>query len=104
MIVCNTKLSEKARRYSNCRGIKHIGWSSPKNLDLQTMITKKKLYLITFLKGLNAQTRNKFTVNGIVMLKQILERRPAELKRMTGLSITLLNLITNVVGEMLSGT
>ena len=50
LIVCNTKLSEHAKRYADCRGIRHIGWSSPPNHDLQTMIEEKKLYPITFLR------------------------------------------------------
>ena len=41
MIICNTKLSDHAKRYADCRGIKHISWSSPKNRDLQTMIEEK---------------------------------------------------------------
>ena len=65
MIVCNTKLSDYAKQYSDCRKISHIGWSSPQNQDLQTMIETKKLYPITILRGLNTQTRNRLTSNGI---------------------------------------
>jgi hypothetical protein len=86
MIVCNTKLSEHAKRYADCRGIRHIGWSTPKNLDLQTMITQKKLYPITLLKGLSTETRNTLTINGILLLKQLINKIPAELERQTGIS------------------
>ena len=86
LIVCNTKLSEHAKRYADCRGIRHIGWSSPPNHDLQTMIEEKKLYPITFLKGLNAETRNKLASNGIILLKQLTEKTPKELRRQTGIS------------------
>jgi len=86
MIICNTKLSEHAKRYADCRGIKHIGWSSPKKCDLQTMIEEKKLYPITFLKGLNADTRNKLTSNGIITLKQLTQQTPTALRRQTGIS------------------
>ena len=85
MIVCNTKLSEHAKRYANCRGIDHIGWGSPKNHDLEKMIEKKKLYPITFLKGLNAETRHALTSNRIILLKQLTEKSPAELKKQTGI-------------------
>jgi len=86
LIVCNTKLSEHAKRYADCRGIRHIGWSSPPNHDLQTMIEEKKLYPITFLKGLNAENRNKLASNGIILLKQLTEKTPKELRRQTGIS------------------
>lgn len=86
LIVCNTKLSEHAKRYADCRGIRHIGWSSPPNHDLQTMIEEKKLYPITFLKGLNAETRNKLVHNGVILLKQLTEKNSKELRRQTGIS------------------
>ena len=86
LIVCNTKLSEHAKRYADCRGISHIGWSSPPNHDLQTMIEEKKLYPITFLKGLNAKTRNKLVHNGVILLKQLTEKTPKELRRQTKIS------------------
>lgn len=86
MIVCNTKLSEHARRYADCRGIKHIGWNSPKRQPLQSMIEEKKLYPITFLRGLNVETRNKLTSNGIILMKQLTKKNPIELRHKTGIS------------------
>ena len=86
LIVCNTKLSEHAKRYANCRGILHIGWSSPKNHDLQTMIEKKKLYPITILRGLKAEIRNKLTSNRIILLKQLTREIPTGLRNQIGLS------------------
>ena len=103
LIVCNTKLSEHARRYADCRGIKHIGWSSPKNHDLQTMIGKKKLYPITFLKGLDTETRSKLVANGIVMLKQLFEERPEKLGRRAGFSRVRLDRMLKIAGDVLSG-
>jgi hypothetical protein len=85
MIICNTKLSEHAKRYSECRGIYHIGWSSPPNRDLQTMIEEKQLYPITYLKRLNRVNRRKLVSNGIILLKQLTEKNPRELRRQTGI-------------------
>jgi hypothetical protein len=85
MIVCNTKLSDYAKQYSDCRKISHIGWSSPQNQDLQTMIETKKLYPITILKGLNTYTRNQLTSNGIITLKQLTQKSLTELKHQTGI-------------------
>ena len=86
LIVCNTKLSEPAKRYSNCRGIHHIGWSSPKNHDLQTMIEGKKLYPVTILRGLKSEIRNKLTSNGIILLNQLTKETPMGLRKQIGLS------------------
>jgi hypothetical protein len=103
LIVCNTKLSEHAKRYADCRGIRNIGWSSPPNHDLQTMIDEKKLYPITLLKGLNAETRNKLVHNGVILLKQLTEKNPTELRRQTGISKEKLESIIDKARIILSG-
>ena len=102
MIVCNTKLSEHAKRYADCRGISHIGWNSPRHNDLQTMIQEKKLYPITFLKGINTENRKKLTSNGIVLLKQLTEKSPTALRRQTGISKEILESIVNTARTILS--
>ena len=103
MIVCNTKLSEHAKRYADCRGIHHISWSSPPDHDLQTMIQEKKLYPITLLKGLNAETQNKLATNGIILLKQLTEKTPKELRRQTGVSKEKFGSIVDKARTILSG-
>jgi transcriptional regulator NrdR family protein len=103
MIVCNTKLSEHAKRYADCRGIRHISWSSPPDHDLQTMIQEKKLYPITLLKGLNAETRNKLATNGVILLKQLTEKTLKELRRQTGVSKEKLGSIVDKARTILSG-
>jgi len=102
MIVCNTKLSDYAKQYSDCRKISHIGWSSPQNQDLQTMIETKKLYPITILRGLNTQTRNRLTSNGIITLKQLTQKSLTELEHQTGIHKNKLEPILERVRAILS--
>jgi hypothetical protein len=102
MIVCNTKLSEHARRYANCRGISHIGWGSPRNCDLQTMISKKKLYPITLLKRLNSQDRHQLTSNRVILLKDLIDKNPSELRKQTGISKEKLQGIVRTAKELMS--
>jgi hypothetical protein len=103
MIVCNTKLSEHAKCYAECREIYHIGWSSPPNHDLQTMIEEKQLYPITYLRRLNRVTGKKLVSNGIILLKQLTERNPRELRRQTGISKMNLESIIRKSRMILSG-
>jgi len=86
MIVCNTKLSKHAERYAKCRKIGHKGWSHPSNYDLQTMIEEKKLYPVTIIRGLRSQAKESLTSNDIVMIKQLLEMNPEELRIKTRIS------------------
>jgi hypothetical protein len=103
MIVCNTKLSEHAKKYADCRGIRHISWSSPPNHDLQTMIEEKKVYPITLLRGLSATTRNRLTSNGIILLKQLAEKNIVGLRRQTGIRKQKLAPLVDGAKAILSG-
>jgi hypothetical protein len=85
LIVCNTKFSNEARRYAKCRGIDCIGWSYPPKRDLQTLIEEKKLYPVTCIKGLDARTRQKLSLAGIILLRQLIEKDPQELRKETGI-------------------
>lgn len=80
IIVTNTKFSEQAKRYGECRNILQIGWSSPENRGLQTMIDGK-LYPLSCLKGLRSETRDSLVNSGIVLMKQLLEENPSELAK-----------------------
>ncbi len=103
MIVCNTKLTNHAKRYADCRGIKHIGWSAPKNRDLQTLIEEKRFYPVTYLRGLQVDSRKRLTSEGIVSLKQLVSENPKTLRRKTGISRDKLELIISKAQEVISG-
>lgn len=83
LIVCNTKFSEHARRYAECRGILKIGWSSPPNRGLQTMIEEKKFYPVPCLKGVDEIVRERLASNGIILLRQLVANDPEELASKT---------------------
>jgi hypothetical protein len=85
MIVTNTRYTEHARRYGKCRDILQIGWNSPTNLSLQSMIEKNSLYPISCLRGLKRTTKTKLVNKGIVLMKQVLEENPSTLARKTGI-------------------
>lgn len=83
MIVVNTKFSEHARRYARCRQIHLVGWSSPPNQSLRTMIEEKKLYPLTCLQGLDAAAKERLASAGILLLKQLAAGNPEKLVRET---------------------
>ncbi|KON32481.1 hypothetical protein AC478_00145 [miscellaneous Crenarchaeota group-1 archaeon SG8-32-3] len=84
MIVTNTRYSEHARRYGKCRNILLVGWSSPANLSLQSMIEEENLYPLSCLRGLKHKTKTKLINSGIVVIKQLFEEKPSTLARKTG--------------------
>jgi hypothetical protein len=85
MIVTNTRYSDQAIVYGNCRDILQIGWSSPENLGLQNMIEAKRLYPLSCLRGLGSETRMKLVESGIVLIGQLLGENLYELAKKTRL-------------------
>ena len=59
---------------------------SPKNMDLQTMIEKKKIYPITLLRGLSVKAKNNLMSNNIITIKQLVEKSPNELRNLRYIS------------------
>jgi len=85
MIVTNTRYSDQAIQYGNCRNILQIGWSSPIDHGLQSMIEGKNLLPLSCLRGLSMDARLKLAISGIVLFEQMIEEDTMELARKTGL-------------------
>jgi hypothetical protein len=78
-VICNTKYSDHAKRYGECRGIEQIGWNYPAQHGLEDMIENKKLYPITYLKTLDTTLRRKLAGEGIILLRQLVSYEPEAL-------------------------
>jgi hypothetical protein len=81
VVICNTKYSDHAKRYGECRGIEQIGWNYPAQHGLELMIEEKRLYTITYLKNLDANLGRKLASEGIILLKQLITYEPEALSR-----------------------
>ena len=102
LVICNTKFSDHALQYAQCKGISYMGWKAPPEAGLEKMIEEKKLYPITLLKSLDFEIEQKFGDAGIVAIKQLLEQDVDELHRKTGISKKRLKLIIRNVREITS--
>src|SRR4030067_824932 len=85
MIVTNTRYSDQAVQYGNCRNILQIGWSAPIDHGLQSMIEGKNLLPLSCLRSLSMDARLKLAISGIVLFEQMIEEDTMELARKTGL-------------------
>ncbi len=81
IIVTNTRYSEHAKRYGECRNIVQIGWDTPLDDNLQSMIEKNKLYPLSCLKSLKHHYRMKLVNSGVVIMKQLFEEEISKLAR-----------------------
>ena len=103
MIVCNTKLSEHAKRYTRCRGIHHLCWGSPPEHNLQTIIEAHNLYPITCLKGVKDNARTRLATAGILLLKQLITQDATDLSQQTGIPRQALAQLTQKARMILEG-
>jgi len=73
ILICNTKVSDHARRYALCKGLEFIAWKFPPEKGLERLIEEYKLYPITFLKEIEKDEAYKLADVGIVTVKQLLD-------------------------------
>lgn len=72
ILICNTKISEHAKRYALCRNLEFIAWKFPPERGLEIIIEEYKLYPITILREIEREEAYKLADAGIVTLKQLL--------------------------------
>jgi len=78
-LVCNTKFSEDAIQYANCKDMRLIGWNFPENQGLEYLIEKNKLYPITMLTRLDADSLEKLANVNLVLVKDLVRINIKEL-------------------------
>lgn len=65
-LITNTKFTETAIRYSECKGLKLIGWDYPEKGNLRQMIEETKLHPVTCLTTLTNSEKAELLAHGIV--------------------------------------
>ncbi len=75
LIVCNTRMTDHARRYAECVGMEHVGWKTPPGGGIDGMITEGGVYPVTILRSVERRERDALSNAGIVTLRQLLEYR-----------------------------
>jgi hypothetical protein len=80
LIVCNTRLTQHAKKYAKCIGIDHIGWKTPQGEGIDSMITETNLFPITILKTLSAKEHDCLSEAGIITLDQLLNKQIGKIR------------------------
>jgi hypothetical protein len=70
----NTKFSYHAKKYADAKGIRLSGWGYKKELSLETMVTKKKIYPVTILK-IGNDVHKKLLQNNIITIQDLIENK-----------------------------
>lgn len=100
LLVTNTKFTSRALTYSQCVGVELLGWRYPRNKGLEYLIENQKLYPITVLPSLNKYLAEVFSANGIMLVKDILDKN--RIIKLTNLPEKKLNLLFKQAQLLLS--
>lgn len=73
ILVTNTKFSNVATEFANCVGIELLGWRTPEDKGLETIIDNNGFYPITILPSLDQETSEAFIKQRMVLAKDLLE-------------------------------
>jgi len=99
-VVTNTRFTEKAIRYAQCRNMKLIGWKYPTHGHLQDLITKHKLYPVTVLPSVSTFELEKFAEKGMILAQDLLPYQQQDLTREFGIPPEIARVILDEVFEI----
>jgi len=71
-LITNTKFTVNAIRYSECVGIKLLGWSYPHTGNLADLIKETGVYPVTVLTTLSKTEKNRLVAGGVALCHDIM--------------------------------
>jgi len=101
LVITNTKLSEHAIRYGDCRGISHTGWRDPPQRGLEEIVEEHNFHPVTLLKGVDTKIFDRLGDAGIVLLKQLIEGDLQKLSHETRIPRNILQQLANKASEII---
>lgn len=101
-IVTNTRATKDAIAYAECEKIKVLAWHYPKQGGLNDLIERKLLYPITALPNLHARTIKNLLSKNIILVKELQNMTPKELKKVAKVSLPLGRRLIETSNELMS--
>jgi len=86
LLITNAKFTTRAIKYSECVGVKLLGWNYPRNKGLEYLIDSQKLYPITILPSLPRFLAKIFASKKMMLAQDILKIDIKEFARKTKIS------------------
>ena len=71
-LISNTKFSNLAVQYAQCKKLRLLGWKHPRGNGLERLIEAKKLYPITILRGLDKTSKESLFSNNIILCQELI--------------------------------
>ncbi len=80
-LVTNTKFTETAIKYAQCRGLRLTGWNHPRGASLEDVIADKKLYPVTILPSVPSSLMPEFAKRNVMLAQDLLTYSAKDLAR-----------------------
>ena len=74
-LITNTKLSQDAIIYTQCKGIPAIAWNYPNEGNLQDFVEQPEMYPVTILNSLSPAEKQRLVEKDIVLCRDLIERK-----------------------------
>ncbi len=78
-LITNTRPTSEAIAYAECVGVRIIAWRYPRGAGLDYFIESKQLYPVTIIPSFPTSMAEKASNDGILLVHDILQKRPEEL-------------------------
>jgi len=86
LLVTNTKFSGVATEYADCVGIELLGWRTPEDQGLETIIDNNGFYPITILPSLDQEASKMFFKEKMALVQDLLELDKEEFIRQNNIT------------------
>jgi Holliday junction resolvase len=85
-LVTNTRLTDDALKYAECRNFGVRSWGYPDNQSLEKMIEAKRLYPVTIVSGIQSGLISRLLKENIILLKDLVSMNVRDIRNMLSLS------------------
>jgi hypothetical protein len=74
-LFTNTKFTDHAIRYAECKNLALIGWNYPAKGNLEDLVTENRVHPLTSLVTLSQTEKRTLIDNGLILCKHVLEHK-----------------------------
>jgi len=99
-VVTNTQFTNNAINYVQHREMQLMGWDFPKYINLKKIVFERDLYPVTTIPSITKKALKKFSLDGIILVKQLIGLDIDQFMQRYDLSHTLAKKIVREVKEL----
>lgn len=89
-VATNTKVTQDALQFAQCRGIQILSWEYPSRANLPDLIEQTEVHPITECLNISAREQEQLLEKGVVMCHELTDTSIENLRQKTGLPMRLL--------------